>query len=109
MQTSASVQEPGPALMSASTLIGDEVYNLQDEDLGKVKEIRLDMHTGKVAYTVVSLGDFLGMGQKLIGVPWAALKLDTEHKRFTPNIEQERLDDAPGFDKESWPDMACPV
>ncbi len=109
MQTSASVQESGPAFMSASTLIGDGVCNLQDEDLGKVKEIRLDIYANKVAYAVSSLGGFLGMGQKLIGMPLAALKLDTEHKRFTPNVEQERLDGAPGFDKESWPDMACPV
>lgn len=108
-QTLDIVNGPGPAFMSASTLIGDDVYNLQDEDLGDVKEFMLDMRTGKVAYAVLSFGGFLGMGEKLFAVPWAALKLDTENKRFTLNVSKERLESAPGFDKDNWPDMADPV
>lgn len=108
-QTLDIVDGPGPAFMSASTLIGDAVYNLQDEDLGDVKEIMLDMRTGKVAYAVLSFGGFLGMGEKLFAVPWAALTLDTENRRFTLDVNKERLESAPGFDKDSWPDMADPV
>jgi sporulation protein YlmC with PRC-barrel domain len=107
--TSESVHGPGPAFMSASTLMGDDVYNLQDEDLGDVKEIMLDMHSGKVAYAVLSFGGFLGMGEKLFAVPWDALKLDTENKRFILDVSKDRLESAPGFDKDSWPDMADPV
>ncbi|MET0320853.1 MAG: PRC-barrel domain containing protein, partial [Duganella sp.] len=33
---------PGPRLMGADTLIGEDVYNLQEEDLGDIKEIMLD-------------------------------------------------------------------
>lgn len=109
MQTADIVDGPGPAFMSASTLIGDGVYNLQDENLGDVKEIMLDMRTGKVAYAVLSFGGFLGMGEKLFAVPWAALTLDTENRRFTLDVNKERLESAPGFDKDSWPDMADPV
>lgn len=109
LQTAGIVQGPGPAFMSASTLTGDDVYNLQDEKLGDVKDIMLDMRTGKVAYAVLSFGGFLGMGEKLFAVPWAALKLDTDNKRFTLNADKERLENAPGFDKDSWPDMADPV
>lgn len=32
---------PGPRLMGAETLIGEDVYNHQDEDLGDIKEIML--------------------------------------------------------------------
>ncbi len=42
-------------------------------------------------------------------VPWAAFTLDTENKRFTLNVSWERLESAPGFDADSWPDMADPV
>ena len=31
---------------------------------------------------------FLGMGEKLFAVPWNALKLDTENKRFILNVEK---------------------
>ena len=41
-------------------------------------------------------------------MPWDALKLDTEHKRFTLDIDLERIKNAPGFDTENWPDMANP-
>lgn len=97
---------PGPALMGADTLVGNDVYNLEDEDLGDVKEIMLDMRTGRVSYAVVAFGGFLGVGDKLFAVPWHALKLDTVNKRFTLAVEKERLADAPGFDKDQWPDMA---
>ena len=73
---------PGPRLMGANTLDGNDVYNKQDDDLGDIKEIMLDMTTGRVAYAVLAFGGFLGMGDKLFAVPWSALKLDTVNKRF---------------------------
>ncbi len=97
---------PGPGMMGANTLIGNDVFNHKDEELGDIKEIMLDMYSGNVGYAVLSFGGFLGMGEKLFAVPWNALKLDTENKRFILNVERERLRDAPGFDKEHWPNMA---
>lgn len=99
---------PGPGLMGADTLIDNDVYNHQQEDLGDIKEIMLDMRTGRVSYAVISFGGFLGMGEKLFAVPWQALKLDTEHKRFTLDADKKRLENAPGFDKDNWPNMADP-
>jgi len=101
-------QGPGPELMGANTLIGNDVYNLKKEDLGDIKEIMLDMRTGRVSYAVLSFGGFLGMGEKLFAVPWSALTLDTTNKRFTLNVEKDRLETAPGFNQDSWPNMADP-
>lgn len=100
---------PGPHLMGADTLIGNDVYNHKEESLGDIKEIMLDVGTGKVSYAVLSFGAFLGMGAKLFAVPWSALTLDTVNKRFILNIEKDRLSDAPGFDKDKWPNMADAV
>ena len=97
---------PGPALMGADTLIGDSVVNAQEEDLGDIKEIMLDMQTGQVAYAVLAFGGFLGMGEKLFAVPWQALHLDTVNKRMVLNVDKEKLKNAPGFDKDAWPDMS---
>jgi sporulation protein YlmC with PRC-barrel domain len=99
-------QGPGPALMGADTLIGDHVHNLQNEHLGTVKEIMLDMQTGMVAYVVMASGGVLTIGEKLFAVPWEALTLDTANKRFTMDITKERIENAPGFDADHWPDMA---
>ena len=97
---------PGPALMGADTLIGDDVYNHDDEQLGDIKEIMLDMRSGRIAYAVLSFGGVLGLGEKLFAVPWEKLTLDTVNKRFLLNVEKSQLKDAPGFDKNNWPDMA---
>jgi len=97
---------PGPQLMGADTLIGNDVYNYEEESIGDIKEIMLDVASGTVSYAVLSFGSILGIGEKLFAVPWSALKLDTENKRFLLNISKERLQNAPGFDKDDWPDMA---
>ena len=99
---------PGPELMGANTLVGNDVYNPENESLGDVKEIMLDMRSGRVAYAVLSFGGFLGMGDKLFAVPWNALTLDTENKRFVLNLTKAKLETAPGFDKDHWPNMADP-
>ena len=97
---------PGPALMGADTLMGNDVYNTDGEDLGDIKEFMIDMASGKVAYAVLSFGGLLGLGDKLFAVPWQALKLDTVNKRFTLNVPKDSLANAPGFDKDHWPSMA---
>ncbi|MGZ8227616.1 MAG: PRC-barrel domain-containing protein [Methylococcaceae bacterium] len=97
---------PGPYLMGADTLIGNDVFNPKGEDVGDIKEFMLDMSSGKVCYAVLSFGGFLGMGEKLFAVPWSALKLDRLNKRFELNVDKDRLENAPGFDKDNWPDMA---
>lgn len=97
---------PGPGLMGADTLMGNDVFNKDGEDLGDIQEIMLDMRNGKVSYAVMSFGGFLGIGDKLFAVPWNALTLDTENKRFTLDVAKERLEGAPGFDQNCWPDMA---
>ncbi|HAT32928.1 MAG TPA: photosystem reaction center subunit H, partial [Janthinobacterium sp.] len=97
---------PGPELMGAATLIGDHVHNLKDEHLGEIKDIMLDMRSGKIAYAVMSRGGVFTLGQKLFAVPWEALTLDTVNKRFTLNLDQQRFETAPGFDTDNWPDMA---
>lgn len=97
---------PGPEVMAASTLTGNDVMNLQGENLGDIKAIMLDVPSGRVAYAVLSFGGFLGAGDKLFAVPWSALRLDTDNKCFLLEVDKERLKNAPGFDKDHWPSMA---
>jgi surface antigen len=46
------------------------------------------------------------MGNKLFAVPWESLELDTVNKRFILDVSKKSLENAPGFDKDHWPDMA---
>jgi len=95
-------------VLSAATLTGDRVRNPAGEDLGKVEEIMIDVPTGRVAYAVISFGGFLGIGDKLFAVPWRALTLNERDHDFILNVDRRRLEIAPGFDRDNWPDMADP-
>jgi uncharacterized protein YrrD len=95
--------------MAADTLDGDSVVNAQGEDLGKIEDIMLDVERGRIAYAVLSYGGFLGMGDKLFAVPWSALTLDADRHCFVLNVDKQKLENAPGFDKDHWPTMADPT
>ena len=102
----ATADGPGPDVMAASTLDGNNVLSSEGDDVGKIKEIMLDVTSGRVAYAVLSSGGFLGIGDKLLAVPWSALTLDTDNKCFRISATTEQVRNAPGFDKDAWPSMA---
>ena len=91
--------------LSAGTLIGDKVKNLQGEDLGKLKEIMLDVHSGRIAYGVLESGSILGMGGKLFAIPFEAFTVNENDHTLILNVDKETLKNAEGFDKNNWPDF----
>lgn len=93
-------------LISASTIDGDSVVNSKGEDLGHIKDLMVDPVDGKIEYAVLDFGGFLGIGDKFFAVPFANLSIDRENKRMILNVDKDRLKDAPGFDKDNWPDFA---
>ena len=92
--------------LSASSLTGDKVVNPRDEHLGKIEDLMIDLSTGRIAYAVLSFGGFLGMGDKLFALPWSALRVDQDNKQIVLDVDKSRLERAPGFDKDRWPDMS---
>jgi len=101
-----SARKYGTLLLSATTLVGDDICNRYGEKLGYIKDFMLDMDNGRIRYAVMSCGGFLGMGDRLFAIPWSALDLDTERRCFLLDVGIDRLKAAPGFDKDDWPDMA---
>lgn len=96
----------GNLVLSADTMKGDDVKNTAGEDLGTIEEIMLDVDNGRISYAVLSFGGILGLGDKLFAIPWDALRLNTDDKAFYLNVPKERLENAPGFDDDNWPDFA---
>jgi sporulation protein YlmC with PRC-barrel domain len=95
-----------PRVLSATTIIGDKIVNTAGEQLGTIKELMIDLDGGLIAYAVLSFGGILGMGDKLFAVPWEAFTIDTDNHTFILNVDKEVLENAPGFDKDNWPDNA---
>lgn len=90
------------------SVLGAKVINAEREDLGKIEDLVIDTGNNRVAYAILSFGGILGMGDKHFAIPWEALTLDLSEKVAVLNIEKDRLQNAPGFDTENWPDMADP-
>jgi sporulation protein YlmC with PRC-barrel domain len=92
--------------VKASSIIGTDVVNPNDDSLGDIKEIVIDPPTGKVAYAVVSFGGFMGMGEKLFAIPFSAFVYNATKNKYVLDVAKERLKAAPGFDADNWPAMS---
>lgn len=95
-----------PRVLSATTIIGDQVRNEKGEDLGKIEELMIDLESGCISYAVLSFGAILGMGGKFFAIPFEALQLRAEEHKFVLNVDRQKLEKAPGFDKDNWPESA---
>jgi len=98
----------GSRVLSAGSLCSDDVYNPNGDKVGSIKELMIDIDNGNVCYAVLSFGGFLSVGEKLFAVPWRALIVDTANKCVVMDTDEERLQNAPGFDTDNWPNMADP-
>lgn len=92
-------------VLSSSTITGTNVYNSRDEKLGDIKDIMIDTSTGTISYGVLSVSDGL-FSNKYFAVPFEAMQFDTVKERIIIDVSEDWLDNAPGFDKNNWPNTA---
>jgi sporulation protein YlmC with PRC-barrel domain len=102
----ARMARHSPIVKTNKEVVGRKVVSTQGENLGKIEEVMIDAVPGRVAYAVLSFGGFLGVGDKLFAVPWKSLNYDPQQEAFIINADKRLLERAPGFDKNSWPDLA---
>jgi sporulation protein YlmC with PRC-barrel domain len=104
--------EPGsqaarrPSVYKATEVIGMNVRNTKNESLGEIEDIVVDSSAGDIRYAVVSVGGFLGINERYIAVPWGAFDYDSSTHKLILNADKERVKQAPGFDKNNWPNFA---
>ena len=91
----------------ASQIIGMTVSSPQGEKLGKIDDVLIDPNAA-VKYAILSHGGLLGIGDKLIPIPWRALKLDKEKSTLVINADKAAMEKAPSFDPKEWPKVIDP-
>jgi sporulation protein YlmC with PRC-barrel domain len=92
-------------ILKGSDLIGKNVVNPEGKNLGEIKNLAIDAEQGRIAYAILSFGGFLGIGDKLFAIPWGALRVGPGGENFVLNVTKEKLEKAPGFDSDKWPDL----
>lgn len=89
------------SLAEADVIQGSSVRNRQGEDIGSVEDVVLDVKKGQVAFAIVGVGGFLGVGEKNVAVPWSRLQPGEEPQSFTLNVDRATLEQAPAVDPNS--------
>jgi len=79
----------------ASKIIGAAVQNEQNQRVGTVDDL-IVAPDDKVTMAIVSVGGFLGVGDKLVAVPWQQLKAEGDHL-VLPGASKDTMSAAPGF------------
>lgn len=92
----------------ASGLLGMEVRNRENQKLGEIKDLVLDVDSGRVSYAVLAVGGFLGIGEKLIALPPKALNLSEAGDYLTLDADKAKIQAAPGFAATNWPNKNDP-
>lgn len=86
----------------ASDLIGSDVKNTTNEDIGEIEDILIDPKTGKISAVIVSAGGFLGLADTLSSVPPAAFRYDSESKSFVVSLTKNELESGEKFSVAEW-------
>ena len=93
-------------LYRGSRIIGTNVRDPKDRKIGQIKDLILDGGRGEIAYAVVNFGGVMGVGRKFHAIPWQALQPSDDGNYYILHADRETINQAPGFDKARWPDMA---
>ncbi|MCK0195820.1 PRC-barrel domain-containing protein [Ancylobacter sp. 6x-1] len=84
----------------ASNLIGLDIHNAANEDVGEIKDLVLDSSL-KVKGLVLSVGGFLGLGDRYVVVPSDALNMrfDANAKKWigTTALSRDQIKGLPAF------------
>ena len=92
----------------ASNLIGMDVQNLSDKDIGRVNCVMVDLDPGRVLCVIFSPNREFGIENNLYALPPNSLRPSTDGKQLTSGLDRSKLAAAPHFHRDQWPDMSAP-
>jgi uncharacterized protein YrrD len=96
-------------VQKGSKVIGISVKNLQEEKLGKVENLLVDLSSGRIVAVIVSAGGFIGIGDELSAVPPTALRYTADRETLQLDVSKDMLSNSPHFKANQWPDFSEPT
>ncbi|MEZ4616527.1 MAG: PRC-barrel domain-containing protein [Caldilineaceae bacterium] len=95
-------------LVRASALIGYDVRNRQDEDLGTVHDLIVGRSNEDLAYAGVNCRWLSGIGERYHLTVLVYLHPDTANSHLVLNVDNQVLKDAPNYSANELPNIADP-
>lgn len=87
-----------------SKILGKKVISQKGEDLGKIEDIVLSKD-GCLDYMILAPGGLLGTGDRLIPIPWKAVKTGAQADTIIVDMDKGQLEKAPNFESKKWPNF----
>ena len=87
-----------------SKIIGKKVVSQKGEDLGKIEDLMLSKEAC-LDYIILAPGGLLGTGDRLIPIPWKALKTGAQADTIIIDMDKSQLEKAPSFESKTWPNL----
>ncbi len=88
-----------------NNIVGKKVISQKGEDLGTVNDLVLN-EKGCLDYLILGHGGLLGIGDRLIPIPWKAVKTGSQADTVIVEIDKEQLTKAPSFESKKWPNFS---
>ena len=98
MQQQAATQ-PEQAV-SVEKVLGSSVVNADGQEVGEIEDLVMDQN--QVTYAVLSVGGFLGIGEKKVAVPLEDLQLGEDESYLMTSATQEQLEQMPEYDEQQF-------
>ncbi len=99
----------GKKLVRYSKVNGVELYDQKGVEIGNIKDVLVHPNSGKVAYGVLSLDKWPSVGDKMTTVPWTLIRQSEKATTgFVVNVDRSKLESAPHFETNAWPDYSDP-
>jgi putative membrane protein len=96
-QQAATQPEQG---VSVDEVLGSSVVNADGQEVGKIEDLVMDQN--QITYAVLSVGGFLGIGDKKVAVPFEDLQLGEDESFLMTSATQEQLEQMPEYDQEQF-------
>ena len=84
--------------LRGGAILNKTVVSTNGDELGEVTEIAISPN-GNISNVVLSVGGFLGMGDRLVVVPWEALEILPGTNKIRTSITKTDIAQAPLFDE----------
>src|SRR5262245_2020060 len=88
-------------------LLGMEVKGLDNEKVGNVSDLAIDLSAGRIISAIVSQTQAVQRGSTAL--PPNALTPSADRQSLTTSIDAGKLASAPHFERDHWPDMTDPA
>jgi hypothetical protein len=85
-----------PARIEGSHLIGLTLRNSADESIGSIDDVIVG-RDGRVRQVVVSVGGFLGIGDRKVAIGWDQLRFDANRDVAVVNLTKDQLRAMPEY------------